>query len=108
MKAKRQRYFQLREFDGPDLLTVIQSLGGIRPPLKGVPQMGLYDGYEDVPRGESMLIIYRTGLAPDDLRERLKDSGFHFESTSEMYDAIERVKEDRRAFRSLEAERSRK
>lgn len=84
----------------PDLFTAIYNAGCLRPRRPGKPTNGLYDGWDEVmTHGEARLLIKSTGLAPDDMRQSLSESGFHFDSVSDMYDAIDRAASSRAALR---------
>jgi hypothetical protein len=99
--------FKLFQIGGQqDLLTNIFDLGGIRPSRKGQPENGLYDGYHDaIGEGETKLLIRRSGLAPDTLRDALNSNfGHDLESVSDMYRAIERTTKHRRMIRQGEQE----
>ena len=85
-----------------DLFTHLSDLGGIRPPRRGRPNNGLYDGYREAIGGESRFLIRKNGLAPDDLRERLNDSFNHrFETVNQMYDAIQQTGHTRRKMKAM-------
>lgn len=111
MPIKKYVRWRPTELDGEDLFTNIFDLGGIRPPRKGrggkaLPD-GLYDGYREACLdGEVKLLRWnRTGLAPDDLVASLnRNFGWDFQSVSELYDAIQRVQEERRKLRYAFAE----
>lgn len=91
----QRKPFRLGTVGEPDLLNVIDDIGGIRPrTASGDPAN--YDGFDEViPRGETRLLVRKTGLAPDDLRQALSGRGYSFETTSDLYSAIARAKETR-------------
>lgn len=81
--------------DPHTLLEAIKTLGGIASPRQtDQAKLGDYDGYSEAVVG-AVRALRRTngGQKPDDLRDQLNSMGFKFESTSDMWAAIQRAGE---------------
>lgn len=95
-----KREFRLGVVGEPDVLNAADAIGKLRPRTKTADPAN-YDGWDEVmPHGETRLLVGKEGLAPDDFRQRLSEAGYHFETTSEMYEAFQRAKESRQALRA--------
>lgn len=111
----RGRFFLRARSDGvPDILDAIQDLGGIKSPaVARDAAKGDYDGFREAFRGEARLLIRRKGgMAPDELVEHLTNEAsgigqiFRLESTSDLYDAVDRAVKERRAVKSGSVEQA--
>jgi len=81
----------------PDLLTLIEDLGGVPPPpRKGTPE---YDGYNEAfGVGAARLLRARSGQGAggvDTFVETLAQDGYRFNSVDEFYAAVRRASEKR-------------
>ncbi len=77
----------------PDVLDAINDLGGVASASQQKFVKGEYDAYNQA-FGTGMATRLRKtegGLPPDKLVEGLKSVGYHFDTTDEMYQAVEKA-----------------
>jgi len=93
----------------PDLYNHIEELGGMKSPekdLAGKVGAGIYDRYaESMLSGETRMLLRSNGLPPDELYSMLNSHfGYEFQNASEMFEAIQNMKEERQIRRGRIAE----
>lgn len=107
--VRRRPAFYLRPRpDGvPDILDAIQDIGGIASPAQSrFADRGDYDGFKESVRGPARVLVRsRGGMRPDELAEALgnPETGagqiWRLESTSDLWDAIDKAVAAREAAR---------
>jgi hypothetical protein len=83
----------------PDLLNIIEDLGGIKHPSKAMNVGGEYDGFKGTMQGTAKALVRNDGRGqtPDQLHKELTDAyGMKFDSVDSMYSAIAAAVDQRR------------